>query len=102
MLALQKTASRAGLELVEVPEPEVLKPDEVLIEVDATGICGSDLAIDRGSSMYEQFIGSRLPVTPGNETSRQLAGLALRQRSSLFRIRSPLSMITFDRILHEY
>jgi len=43
MLALVKTAKGEGhLELRDVPEPSITD-DEVLIEVKATGICGSDI-----------------------------------------------------------
>ena len=44
MRALVKTGPRPGLELIEVPVPQV-RPGEVLIRVRATGICGTDLHI---------------------------------------------------------
>ena len=45
-----------------MPRP-VPRPDEVLIEVDRCGICGTDVHIFRG-----EYLGS-YPVTPGHEFS---------------------------------
>jgi threonine dehydrogenase-like Zn-dependent dehydrogenase len=42
MLAVVKSKPEIGVEILEMPEPG-LKKDEVLIEVKACGICGSDL-----------------------------------------------------------
>ena len=44
MLAVVKSKPEVGIEIVEVPEPEI-KRDQILIEVKACGICGSDLHI---------------------------------------------------------
>ena len=44
MLALVKTAPGPGLELREVPEPQV-GINDVLVRVHKTGICGTDLHI---------------------------------------------------------
>ena len=46
MLALAKTHPRPGLELVDVPVPSP-GPTEVLIKIRSTGICGTDVHIDR-------------------------------------------------------
>ena len=45
MLALAKTRPGPGLELIELPRPTP-RPNEVLIRVMRTGICGTDLHID--------------------------------------------------------
>ena len=45
MLALVKTAPGPGLELIEVPRPEI-GINDVLIRVRKTGICGTDLHIE--------------------------------------------------------
>ncbi|MBI4561387.1 MAG: alcohol dehydrogenase catalytic domain-containing protein [Candidatus Rokubacteria bacterium] len=42
MKAIAKTGPQRGLDLIEVPEPRV-GPGEVLVQVRACGICGSDL-----------------------------------------------------------
>ncbi len=46
MLALAKTRPGPGLELIEVPTPRP-GPTDVLIKVSRTGICGTDVHIDR-------------------------------------------------------
>jgi len=52
MLALVKTAKGVGnLELRDVPEPEIA-PDEVLIEVKATGVCGTDIHVKHDRFPY--------------------------------------------------
>ncbi|MFC1974305.1 hypothetical protein ACFLU2_03030 [Chloroflexota bacterium] len=43
MLALAKVDANRGLSLIERPEPMVGDGHDVLIEVGACGICGSDL-----------------------------------------------------------
>jgi threonine 3-dehydrogenase len=45
MLALVKTAAGPGLELLEVPKPDI-GINDVLIRVHRTGICGTDLHIE--------------------------------------------------------
>ncbi|MGI9391345.1 MAG: L-threonine 3-dehydrogenase [Boseongicola sp.] len=44
MKALAKTASAPGLEMIEAPVPEI-GPDDVLIQIKKTGICGTDIHI---------------------------------------------------------
>ncbi|EYD74632.1 L-threonine 3-dehydrogenase [Rubellimicrobium mesophilum DSM 19309] len=44
MRALVKEAPGEGLTLKDVPEPEI-GPDDVLIRVHRTGICGTDIHI---------------------------------------------------------
>jgi threonine dehydrogenase-like Zn-dependent dehydrogenase len=66
MKALRKTQAAAGLELADVPMPQPRSPDEVLVRVTATGICGSDLHVDDWTSSYA-FITASLPVTLGHE-----------------------------------
>ena len=64
MKAIQKTKRAPGLELVEVPTPEI-KPDEVLLKVSATAICGSDVHFYE----WDDFAQAKLnpPVTLGHE-----------------------------------
>ena len=67
MQALQKTRAAAGLELVDVPRPSVEpSSDDVLVQVLATGICGSDLHVDDWTPSYA-FMAPSLPVTIGHE-----------------------------------
>jgi threonine 3-dehydrogenase len=66
MQAVQKTAAEFGVELCEVPEPAAPRPGDVLIEVTAAGICGSDLHIYEWTPGYE-FVKPAMPVTLGHE-----------------------------------
>jgi len=75
MLALQKAHDGAGLELRDVPSPSPPGPGEIMIEVVATGICGSDLAIDRWGASYQAFMADKLPVTLGHETAGRIAAI---------------------------
>ncbi|MFM9972039.1 MAG: zinc-binding dehydrogenase [Burkholderiales bacterium] len=74
MLALQKIAPAQGLALREVPEPTPPQGDEVLIDVGATGICGSDLHIDAWTPGYAAM-SDAMPVTIGHEFSGMVAAL---------------------------
>jgi len=71
MLALRKTAPVFGASLQEVEEPRHPLPDEVLVEVAAVGICGSDLHVYEWGESYE-FMCERLPVTLGHEFSGRI------------------------------
>ena len=63
MKAIQKWGDgKEGMSLREVPEPEV-GPKDLLVEVAAVGICGSDLHIWRDEKEH------RRPVTLGHEFS---------------------------------
>ena len=67
MKAVVKYAKGKGLiEMREVPEPTI-GPDDVLIEVKAVAVCGSDLHIFHDSHPYWP------PVTLGHEFSGVLA-----------------------------
>lgn len=66
MKALRKTLAAAGLEIADVPRPELRAHDEVLVQVSAAGICGSDLHVDDWTPSYA-FIAPSLPVTLGHE-----------------------------------
>ncbi len=63
MKAIQKYGDgKGGMGLVQVPEPQVA-PQDLLVEVGAVGICGSDLHIWRDEKEH------RRPVTLGHEFS---------------------------------
>lgn len=68
MTALQKQSPQQGFSLVDAPVPPAPEPGEVLVEVTAAGICGTDLHIDHWTPSYH-FMASRLPVTLGHEFS---------------------------------
>jgi len=63
----------------EVPEPELLAPDDAVVRVDASGICGSDLHIFHGRVQIEpgfvighEFVGE--VIAAGDEVSRVSVG----------------------------
>jgi threonine 3-dehydrogenase len=73
MLALQKIEPAFGLVLRDVPPP-VPGPGEVVIEVGATGVCGTDLHIYEWTPGYEAMA-SRMPVTIGHELAGTVAAI---------------------------
>jgi len=74
MLAVQKAAPELGLTLAEVPAPEP-GPGEVLIEVEACGICGSDVHVYEWTSGYE-WMKPHMPLTIGHEFAGRVVGAA--------------------------
>jgi L-iditol 2-dehydrogenase len=66
--AVQKWGDgREGMGLREVPEPEI-GPDDLLVQVAAVGVCGSDLHIWRDEKEHKR------PVTLGHEFSGVIIG----------------------------
>ncbi|WP_326542205.1 zinc-dependent alcohol dehydrogenase, partial [Pseudorhodoferax sp.] len=68
MLALRKTRPAAGLEWAQVPEPEAPSGSDVLLQVAAAGICGSDVHIYQWTGGYEH-LARHMPMTLGHEFS---------------------------------
>jgi threonine dehydrogenase-like Zn-dependent dehydrogenase len=66
MLALQKSRPGKGVVLNEVAPAVLRNPQHLLIEVAATGICGTDLHLDHWAEGF-RFISDILPVTLGHE-----------------------------------
>ena len=66
MLALRKTAAAFGLEFQHAPDPPPPGPAEVVVRVDAVGICGSDVHAYEWTAGYE-FMVPHLPLTMGHE-----------------------------------
>ncbi len=65
MLAVVKSKAEVGINILDVPEPRIRK-DEIMIEVKACGICGSDLHIYE----WEPFIRwVTLPRVLGHEVA---------------------------------
>jgi 2-desacetyl-2-hydroxyethyl bacteriochlorophyllide A dehydrogenase len=55
----------------DVPEPELQRPDDAIVQIDASGICGSDLHIyhgrvpvERGFTIGHEFVGTVLSAGP--------------------------------------
>ena len=64
MKALAKTKSEPGLQLVDVPEPQT-GINDVLIRVNRTGICGTDLHIYKWDAWAQKTI--PVPMVVGHE-----------------------------------
>ncbi len=73
MLALCKTAPGFGLALEEAAEPHPPGPGEVVVQVEAAGICGSDVHAYEWTEGYG-FMVPHLPLVMGHE----FAGRVLR------------------------
>ncbi len=72
MKAIRKTLPAPGLLLCDIPSPAPPGPGEVLVRVEAAGICGSDLHIEDWSGGYD-FITGAMPVTLGHEIAGRIA-----------------------------
>lgn len=67
MLALVKKDLTHGIHVEEVPIPQIA-PDQVLVKIRASGICGSDVHMYEGDPSYEMFV-PYMPVIVGHEFS---------------------------------
>ena len=79
MKAIVKVAARPGTALQRVPIPEP-GPNEVLIRVKATAVCGTDLHIAQWNA-WAQGAGIRLPLVMGHEFSGEVVGTGSRVRT---------------------
>ena len=79
MKAIVKAAERPGVALQRVPVPEP-GPEEVLIRVKTSAICGTDLHIAQWNA-WAQHAGIRLPLVMGHEFCGEVAGVGNRVRS---------------------
>lgn len=75
MLALQKVHDGEGLALREVPAPPAPGPGEIALRIAATGICGTDLGIEKWGAGYAGMMNKALPVTLGHETVGRVSAL---------------------------
>lgn len=73
MKSLRKVRPDSGLELHDAPLP-VPGANEVLVQVKATGVCGTDLHINKWTPSYH-FMTASLPVTIGHEFSGVVSAL---------------------------
>jgi threonine dehydrogenase-like Zn-dependent dehydrogenase len=74
MKALQKVRPARGLELRDVAQPGDPGHGEAIVEVRATGLCGTDLHIYEWTPGYEAMTAS-MPVTLGHEFSGTIAAI---------------------------
>lgn len=70
MKAVMKTEPKPGIKIGELPVPKI-SPDEVLIRVEAVGICGSDVHIYEWTPGYEH-LAKYMPVVLGHEFSGEV------------------------------
>lgn len=76
MHAIVKTVEGPGLTLQRVPVPEP-GPEEVLVRVKASAICGTDLHIVQWNTWAQQA-GIRLPLVLGHEFCGEVVGVGSR------------------------
>ncbi|MBU0509673.1 alcohol dehydrogenase catalytic domain-containing protein [bacterium] len=68
MQAIQKQSTAKGLTfLPNAPAPRITRSDEVLIKINAAGICGTDVDIYRSDAPLMKRMEKRLPVIVGHE-----------------------------------
>ena len=86
MKALAKTKPEPGLWMIHAPVPEI-GPDDVLIKINKTGICGTDLHIWNWDAWAERTV--PVPLITGHEFAgeiveigRNVEGLEIGQRCS--------------------
>jgi threonine 3-dehydrogenase len=86
MTALEKSHPREGLWKVQAPVPEI-GPDEVLIKINKTGICGTDVHIWNWDAWAQKTV--PVPLITGHEFAgeivelgRNVTDLAIGQRCS--------------------
>ena len=86
MKALEKTHPREGLWMTRAPVPEI-GPDDVLIRIKATGICGTDIHIWNWDDWASSTV--PIPMITGHEFAgeivelgRDVTGLSIGQRCS--------------------
>jgi len=60
----------------ERPEPELLDPEDAIVRIDATGVCGSDLHIFHG----------RVPIEPGFTIGHEYVGTVLAVGDAVTRV----------------
>ena len=77
MKALVKEKAAPGLWMREVPKPEI-GPDDVLVKVHKTGICGTDIHIFNWDEWAQKTIPT--PMTIGHEYAGEIVALGANVR----------------------
>ena len=80
MIALRKTKRARGAEIQEIPIPDV-KPNEVLIKVQASSLCGTDVHIYEWDNWAQSRV-KNVPYTVGHETT----GVVVKKGSVVSRV----------------
>jgi threonine 3-dehydrogenase len=71
MLSVWKAKPQEGLEVKDAPVPKI-RDDEVLIEVKATSICGTDMHIYNYDEWAQRRIGKTIPYIFGHEVAGRI------------------------------
>jgi NAD+-dependent secondary alcohol dehydrogenase Adh1 len=71
MRAARLTGYGSGLSLVDLPEPVVQRPHDVVVRIGGAGLCRTDLHILDG--MLAGYLDVALPYTPGHENAGWVA-----------------------------
>lgn len=71
MKALAKTKRKEGLELIDVSEPTITNKDDVIVEIKATSICGTDRHIFSFNQWAQERI-KKIPLILGHELSGEV------------------------------
>lgn len=71
MLSVWKSKAEKGLEIQEAPIPEI-RDEDVLIQVKATSICGTDRHIYNWDAWAQGRIGKRVPYIFGHEMAGEI------------------------------
>ena len=72
MKALEKSHPKEGLWMVQAPVPEI-GPDEVLIKINKTGICGTDVHIWNWDAWAQKTV--PVPLITGHEFAGEIVEL---------------------------
>jgi alcohol dehydrogenase, propanol-preferring len=90
VLVAQLAGYDEPLRLVEQPVPDP-GPGEVRVRIEACGVCGSDLFLQRGG-----FVGAPLPIVPGHEAAGtvdalgpEVGGFAVGDQVAIYYIDAP-------------
>ncbi len=82
-----------GMEIRDVPDPQIAAPDDVLVRIDAVGVCGSDVHYYTTGAIGSQKI--EYPWTVGHECAGtvlqvggEVSGLAVGQRIAIDPLKS--------------
>lgn len=77
-----------GFQFIDKPEPQIEKPDDVIIKVFAGAICGTDVGIYNGKESLRAEMKDAIvdPITIGHEFSGNIVGAGKKARAHLARL----------------
>jgi len=76
MKAVIKTsAGRGNIEYTEVKEPKIITSNEILVEVKAAGICGTDISLYDWADAIVREYNPSIPLIMGHEFAGEIVEL---------------------------